>query len=97
MNDNLTKFIDVIKDYKLKKLGANKTRFKRETDPEKLTLAKDQELVNNEKAILNLNIEHSKLQDRCAVVADPARAFGYMVDMRQRLDDTNSEIAKLKK
>ena len=61
MNENLNKFIEVIKDYKLKKIGSNKRRFHREIDPEKKALGKQQEQVNNEKFILNLNIELQKL------------------------------------
>lgn len=87
MNAGLTKFIDILKDYKIKKMG--KPTYGNEKLPVEYKLrSRDAEELNYNKMVLNMSQEKSKLKARLDVVGDPT----YTVELRRQIMEVKSKI-----
>lgn len=74
LNNGLTKFIELIKQYKIKKLG--KPRYNNENYSVEYKLqSRDQEEKNYNTMIQNMNQEYVKLKKRFDMVGDPTYSF----------------------
>lgn len=79
--------LDYIKDLHLKKKD-EKTR-----PISHLLKARNEEVKNSDKQMMNLMTEHQRLQKRLEEIANPS----YMIDLRTNIKDAESQIKKLKR
>lgn len=90
MNHGLTRFVEALKDYQMKKLGKPKYGIENLSVEYKLK-SRDAESMNYNKILSNLNHEHAKVKKRLDVVGDPAYAF----EVRKIIIDTKQKIQNL--
>jgi len=90
MNTSLTSFIELLKDYKIRKLA--KPKYGNENLPTEYKLrSRDAEDVNYQKMIDNMKKEHSKLKGRLDIVGEPS----YSIGLRKKVMEKKSEIRAL--
>lgn len=90
MNSGLTRFIEFMKDYKIRKLG--KPKYGIENLPVEYKLrSRDAEEVNYQKMLQNMAMEHSQLKKRLEVVGDPS----YSLELRRKNMEIKQQIRAL--
>ena len=84
MNNNLNKLIDYIKDLHLK----SKPKAEDQKPVELILRARNEEVKNSDKQLMNLMNEHQRLQKRLDQVSDPT----YMINLRKEIQDAEHKI-----
>ena len=97
MNHGLTRFVEALKDYQMKKLKKPKYGIENLSVEYKLK-SRDAESLNYNKILANLTHEHAKVKKRLDVVGDPGYAFEVrknITDIKQKIHDLEEEKSKL--
>ena len=97
MNENLNQFIDMIKDYRMKKIGSNKARFEKKIDLEGKQKVDNQEFENQKKQYNNLQSHLDRLNQQMKAFEDPQNAMSYLIDFKDKLQETEEVNKTLEK
>jgi len=97
INNGLNKFIEVLKDFKIKKIGKPKYGNENYSTEYKLKSREEEEKICQQ-LIQNMSIEYNKLKKRLEKVGDPS--YGYELRRQiaakkkeiKELDDTNRQL-----
>jgi len=83
MNAGLSRYIEIMKDYRMKKMGRRKYGNENLSVHYKLK-SKEAEKVNYEKMIMALTQEYEKLKERLEIVGDPSYTLKLREEIRKK-------------